>query len=99
MSAHASQTSSGIAPSFIRMPKALHPRQRPRADSRKAATASEPTTIQVAVDSPNPNQRMRAVDEKATPTAWANRLGGPATKRAHRADEARSLGWRTDRAD
>ena len=37
---------------------------------------------QVAAPAPTPNHRIRAVVEKATPMAWAKRLGGPATGRA-----------------
>ena len=79
MSAQAAHTSSGMTPARIRAPKTMQPRQIANADSRKAAAASRAATTQVAVARPNPNHRTSAVEEKATPMAWANRLGGPAT--------------------
>jgi len=81
MSAQERHTSSGMTPALMRSPNTLQPRHSPRADSKNAAVARRPTTTQVAVLSPKPNQSTIAVEENTTPMAWAKRFGGPGTSR------------------
>ena len=76
-SLHSRHTDSGMTPALISSANALHPRQSPKAASRKAAPVSRPTTTYEPVCSPNPYQSTSAVVEKTTPTAWANRFGRP----------------------
>ena len=72
--------------------KMRHPRQRPNAASRNAATASRPTR-NAAGPQPATAQATTARVVSAAPIPWANRLGGPGVGRDGGAGPARRPGW------
>jgi hypothetical protein len=70
-----------MIPTLARRAKTRHPTQKPTKASSEAAPKSIAVSTQAAACSEHPNHRISADKENASPIAWANRLGGPATRR------------------
>src|SRR6478736_335934 len=86
----ASQTSSGMSPRRCRKPKMVQPRQNPANASRDAAAISTASSTHAAGASPAASSTADAVDT-AAPMPWANRLGGPGTRRVRPSQGVRTL--------
>src|ERR1022692_2653330 len=82
MSAHSWQTDSGITPRRIKTAKIRQPTHTASTDSAKAKATIRPRRIWETHQSPA-NQLTVAAVVTAAPMPWANRLGGPGTKRVY----------------
>ncbi len=77
MSLHAAHTSWGMTPHRMRWPNTQQPAQKPTTDSSRANTSSTATSTSAAPVQPSARPRSEATVVSVSPTAWANRLGGP----------------------